>query len=175
MGNDTKIDRYTDTQGLAAFLRGLADAVEQGGGDEYACVNDFKKMKISVKREFGQIALKAKFKSASQCSAEEGGVEAVPGGLPRYKSLKKRMKESFKIIFTMIHDGTMPPDEAVLSFLADSALMVTYPGYGDEFYPAYTEACRAFEAAYKAGDMARLNETVDALAHQKGHCHAKYD
>lgn len=183
MGSSIKIAKYVDKKELANFLRELADAVENGGKDELACVDDFKKMKIAVKDEYGRISIKAKIKSAAECSEEAESVEMVcdaegtcaPSGKPKYKHLKKRMKSSFRMLVNMIHDDQKPPDEAVQSFLEDSVLMVSYPGYGDEYYESYTAACEAFKAAYQAGDMTKMHETIDVLVHEKSRCHAKYD
>ena len=175
MGNQTKIDKYLDKQGLITFLRDLAEAVEHGGAAEFACVDDFKKLKLSVKNEFGRFCLKARFKSAAECSAEDMAEGTDAAGRPKYKSLKKRMKASFRMILKMIHEGQVPPGEAVRSFLDDSALMVTYPGYGDEYYDEYTRTCAAFRAAFEAGDMEAMHAAIDAIAHEKSRCHAKYD
>lgn len=177
MGNSTKIEKYMEQKELAAFLHELAEAVENGGKEELSCINEFRKMKISVKSEFGQISLKAKISPAGVCDEE---LESEEGGdashaKPKYKHLKKRMKSSFRMLVKMIHDGQMPPDAAVQSFLEDSVLMVSYPGYGDEYYESYTAACDAFEKAYRAGDMERMHETIDVLVHEKSRCHAKYD
>jgi len=85
------------------------------------------------------------------------------------------MRSTFKMLVNMIHDGTVPPREAVDSFLDDSALMITYPGYGDEFYESYATACAAFKTAYEAADIEKMHETIDVLVHEKSRCHAKYD
>lgn len=175
-----KINKYVDQTELAGFLRELADAVENGGEGELACVNDFKKLKIAIKNEFGQINVKLKIKAADTC--EEEGVEAPTAeaaeagqAKPKYKHLKKRMKSSYKMIVKMIHDGEVPPAEAVESFLADSDLMVTYPGYGDEYYDDYITVCEAFKKAYESGDLAKMDEAIGAISHEKSRCHAKYD
>jgi len=178
MGTENKIEKYMAEKDLPKFFRDLADALEHGGKDEFVCVEDFVKFKLSVKNEFGQMTVKAKFKPAKPCEplsvSEERGASGDPGK-PRYKSLKKRMKSSFKMIVKMIHDGNLPPKAAVDSFLSDSKLMVTYPGFGDEFYGEYIEACNAFRKAYEAESIALCLEAVNVLSSQKGQCHAKYD
>ena len=174
MSNDMTISRYLAPEDLADFFRQLADAVENGGHDEFACVDDFRKIKITVKNEYGQIGLKAKFKAAKPCAPEVIGEDGVPVK-PKYKDLKKRMRGSFKILVKMIHDNSVPPREAVDAFLADSALMVTYPGYGDEYYESYAGACERFKAAYESGDLEAMHAAVDELVHEKSRCHAKYD
>ncbi|AMK12730.1 MAG: GAK system XXXCH domain-containing protein [Pseudodesulfovibrio sp.] len=174
MSDDATISRYLESRELAEFFRNLADAVENGGQGELACVEDFSKIKIRVKKEYGQINLKAKFKTAAPCVPAVDSETGEPAK-PKYKDLKKRMRGSFRILVKMIHDGSVPPAEAVEAFLADSALMVTYPGYGDEFYEQYTAVCDEFRAAYASGDIERMHAAVDALVHEKSRCHAKYD
>lgn len=175
MGKEVKIEKYMDRSDLVAFFREVADAIEGGNNEELVCFEDFRKIKISIKNEFGQIAVKAKIRQEKECSTSDEGSDAQGETKPKYKDLKKRMKRSFKMIFNMIHDGTLPPAEAVESFLIDSELMVAYPGYGDEYYEEYTKACAEFAEAYKAEDLERLKPAVDELANQKGRCHAKYD
>lgn len=171
-----KIDKFLKKEELPAFFRELAEAMEKGEG-ELSCVSDFRKMKLRVKDEYGQVSLRVKIKSSSECQPgfeeDEPGVATTPRK-PRYKDLKERMGASFKVIFKMIHQGKIPPQAAVEEFLEDSKLMVSYPGYGDPYYDMYTEACEAFAKAYESGDIVELNKAVDTLVHQKGHCHAKY-
>ncbi|GAB7023121.1 GAK system XXXCH domain-containing protein [Salidesulfovibrio brasiliensis] len=180
MGKEIKIEKYIEKKDLITFFREIADAIEGSSSEELACFEDFKKVKISIKNEFGQMAVKAKIKQERECDATGEEAETAPAGegvaaKPKYKDLKKRMKRSFKMIVKMTHDETLPPKEAVDSFLEDSELMVAYPGYGDEYYEDYTKACAEFAEAYKAEDMERLKAAVDELANQKGRCHAKYD
>jgi XXXCH domain-containing protein len=174
MGNDMTISKYLDPKELAGFFRDLADAVENGGHDEFACVDDFRKIKVVVKNEYGQIGLKAKFKASKPCEPEVVGEDGEVVK-PKYKDLKKRMRGSFKMLVKMAHDGQMPPKEAVDAFLADSALMVTYPGYGDEYYESYGKACAELKAAFESGELERMHSAVDTLVHEKSRCHAKYD
>lgn len=172
-----KIDKFMNKEELPAFFRELADVLEKGGEGELSCAEDFRKFKIRVRDEYGQVSLRVKLKAASGC---QSGMDYIDSGLPagqgrpRYSDLKKRMGNSFKVVFKMIHQGKLPPRDAVASFLADSELMVSYPGYGDPYYDIYTRACADFAEAYESGDLDRLNRTVDELVHQKGHCHAKY-
>lgn len=171
------IDKFLTKEELPDFFRELADALETGEDSELGCAADFKKFKIRVRDEYGQISLRLKMKSASECAPDmdefDDGMPATTGRL-HYKDLKKRMGNSFKVIFKMIHQGQKPPKEAIDEFLADSELMVSYPGYGDPYYDIYTKACEEFRTAYDSGDMEQLNRAVDELVHQKGHCHAKY-
>jgi len=177
MNNKSKIEKYLDENEVPAFLRELADAIEHGGSAEYACTDDFKEFKIEGKNQYGKVVVRAKFKSVSECApppellAEAGGAQAQLS----YAALKNRMKLSFKMITGMVHQNLFPPNSAVDAFLADSAQMVTFSGYGDEYYDEFTRTCGELKAAYEAEDMDKLKATVIELAKQKGRCHAKYD
>lgn len=177
MGNKSKVIQYLEAEEIPAYFRALADAIEQGDDGEFACASDFRKFKITGRLEYGKVRLKTKFKSTQECVDEEIRDAAMAGTPPKpdYKALKKRMRSSFKMLLKMVHDGQMPPKAAVDAFLEDSALMVTYPGYGDEYYESYTQACKALEAAYQAEDMEKMHEAIDVLIHEKSRCHADYD
>ena len=175
MGDSIKIQKYLDDKELALFFRDLADGLENGGKDELACVEDFRKIKIGIKKEFGRMNLKVRVKPADGCEDAADGDEGETPSKPKYSHLKKRMKSSFRLLRKTIADGQVPPAEAVDSFLADSRLMLTYPGCGDEYYASYAEACGKFDAAFRSGDLARMQEAVDALTEEKNRCHAKYD
>lgn len=176
MSEDYKLIQQMNRKDVADYLRTLADSLDVGGRDEFACLDDFHKIKVKIKNDYGQLTLKASIRSTRPCEPpryNENGeqVEVKPG----YSDLKKRMRSSFRVLVNMIHDGKTPPREAVDDFLADSALMVTYPGYGDEYYDEYIRVCDQFRDAYESGDMDRMHAAVDALVHEKSRCHARYD
>ena len=92
----------------------------------------------------------------------------------QYGSLKKRMKTYFKAIGQAGTAGAMPADELISTFLADSRSMVSYPGKGDEFYPAYMDACEALQQAFDQKDPTALHDACRALARCMAECHARY-
>lgn len=98
-------------------------------------------------------------------------------GKPRgsYGSLKKRMKKSFKNIMYALHENIWPSQVDIDEFLRDSADMVRYPGKGDEFYPAYTEAVGAFADAVQRKDLEAAYQAAHVLNTLKTQCHKKYD
>lgn len=183
MGKETKIEKYINPDEVPAFLRSLADAIENGAEGENAYLSvleGFERLKLSVKNEFGQTCVKIKAKppkihkdalESPEGEGEDGQAETKPS----YKKLKKRMKSSFKMIFKMVHDGNLPPAEAVEQFIADSRLMITYPGYGDEYYEEYGNAVDEFEKIFAEGNVEQIHEACDKLNSIKAHCHAKYD
>ena len=176
MGDSRKIERLIPRSELPIFFRELADALEAKGEGELAGVEDFGKLKIAVEEEFEQISLKMRMKPKKSTSdLDEDDDDTEEKGQLKYKTLKKRMKSSFKIIFNTVKEGQLPPEAVIGSFLADSALMVGYPGHGDEHYEEYTTTCAALEKAFKEGDVEKMTLAVNELAAQKGRCHAQYD
>lgn len=173
-----KMERYIDRADLPGFLRDLADALEGKGPDDMDCPEEFDRLKITAKERYGKMELKVKASPGDleTClGSEDTPLEAAANtDKPSYKTLKKRMKNSFKIIFRMIHDDQLPPAQAVEEFMEDSKLMVTYPGYGDEYYAEYLEVCEAFAEAYRSEDMEALHKTVDMVQSLVSHCHARY-
>lgn len=118
-------------------------------------VAGFRELKLAVEKsgENWALEVKAVFPKApesilaglpglSDLVTEEGypELEATPGGLPKYKPLKKRMKSVFKGVAAALAAGALPIQADLDLFVADSRLMCQYPGKGDEFYPAYLEA-----------------------------------
>lgn len=168
----------TITRGeLPDFLRNLADACENATVQDFPDCTNAKKIRLSVKDEYGQLTVKLKMSAhIDECElcedCECGGTR--PDGLPRYKRLKKRMATSFKVIFKALHQQTVPPEEAVLDFIADSRLMTKYPGKGDPLYAEYDKLTDILEEAWHTKDLQKFHETVDALNHMKTECHHKY-
>lgn len=104
-----------------------------------------------------------------------GGLESPdPAGKPKYKSLKKRMKNTFKGLVLALRAGQAPNAGPLAAFIADSRLMTAYPGKGDAFYPAYDAEIDRLEAAAAAGDLAAMTDSVAALDRMKKECHSRH-
>jgi XXXCH domain-containing protein len=192
------------------LVHGLESEVETPDNGISLGLNEFRKLKISVKKHDGEYTLKLKVKRP-EVEAEQGGEsveETVQTGEPdvsaeavaeaaesqaeaaqekkpragtggkkiKYKHLKKRMDKTWDAIMDSAEAGQMPPRAATLSFLQDSALMVTYTekDKGPEYYDDYIQAYKEFQEAYEAGDMPRIVETVQVLEKLKKECHAEY-
>ena len=181
-------------------LRALAELTAKAAdgalviGEETVTLDDFTSLKIAIKHFGASSMIKVSLKypalgldalprpeSDDQASQDEPSPadgddsQAVEkNGLPRYKGLKKRMKQTFKAIVMALRAG-LPPDAGVAAaFIADSRLMTRYPGKGDAFYPAYDAEVDQFEAAVAAGDMAAMTGSVAALSRMKKECHSRH-
>ncbi len=168
-------------QDLSVFLRGLADAVDAGelvGEAGPESLEGFTGFKVGAKALAGggmRVKVRVKFPRPAGVPAapdEEGDEEE--GSLPKYSSLKKHMKYTFKAIGQALAAGQLPPREEADSFVADSRLMVSYPGKGDPFYAEYLEKTEAFAAALDAGDLDALRALHAELARLKRECHSRH-
>ena len=181
-------------------LRALAELTAKAAdgalviGEETVALDDFTSLKIGIKHFGASSMLKVSLKYPAQ------GLEALPrpdtedpdspddplaadgddsqgvekNGLPRYKGLKKRMKQTFKAIVMALRAGLAPEAGVAAAFIADSRLMTRYPGRGDAFYPAYDAEVDQFEAAVAAGDIAAMTGSVAALSRMKKECHSRH-
>lgn len=137
---------------------------------------DVCKIKFTVKREFGEVQAKLKvepMRPGCPCDPEAGCVTTA-NEPEKYSRLKKRMKQAFKAICSSLEAGRAPAAEAMASFLADSDVMVCYPGHGDEFYLDYSRACRELARAWEAGDLAAMADAARTLEARKDECHDRY-
>lgn len=183
MGQEFKFEQDMTPQELKELLSRLADGLadaeaDAGSGPELAGLplKSVSKLKIGIKRTAQGFECKVKAKVAG--SPEElAGLElpSDAAGKPKYKSLKKRMKSTFKAVTLSLLAGEMPAEALVTGFVEDSRLMVTYPGNGDEFYPVYSQAVDGLEAAYKAQDLEAMRKAALELSRLKSECHERYD
>lgn len=188
-----KSEAVVEKSALAGWLRELANGVEAGELPSQSgpvSLEGCRSMKLSVKQGLGEtldVKLSVKFPKPAKTtgvavSDEFGGYpdDAEEGesgdeeALPKYKSLKKHMKQTFKAIGAALAAGQMPPALEAQSFIADSRLMVSYPGKGDEFYAAYLEKTEAFQAALDAADIEAMKALHQELAQLKRDCHSRY-
>lgn len=158
----------------------IAEGEEAGGSAVDAA--KLGKLKLSLERDGDGFFLKVKGQAVKAEREDfddddfdeddfDSDTDEKPQGKIKYKSLKKRMKKTWKVIKDSARTNTLPPENVVESFLDDSALMITYPGKGDEYYKPYAVAHEAFAAAWRAQDVEALGHAVKRLDHLKEACH----
>jgi XXXCH domain-containing protein len=185
-----KLEKTLPRDELADFLRQLAAQAKSGALDfpgGSVPLAGMKTLKIAVKDSGEALTVKVRLKypKPEPVHALPGGSgeTPAPGGnngptatgaslRPRYKSLKKRMKRDFKDIGAALAAGSAPRPDTLAAFVADSRLMTTYRGKGDDQYPAYLAAVAAFEAAQAVGDLEAMSRGYRELALCKKKCHA---
>ena len=154
----------------AHFLRSVADCIEneQTAIQGYDInLSDFSKLKMSLKKfsDLMNIKLKIKFVSPEDLEEDDEFEE------DKYSKLKKRMEVYFVDLLKSLDEDQIPSREIVTVFLRDSEHMLSFPGYGDEFYQEYRQACQAFEQAYEQEDLSRLKDCAQLLKTLKNRCH----
>ncbi len=91
-----------------------------------------------------------------------------------YKSLKKRLGKSFKNMKRSLLAASPPTADDLSLFLEDSAAMLDYPGYGDEYYADYTDACNTFKKSAASGDLEKMLAAFNRISELKSACHELY-
>jgi XXXCH domain-containing protein len=178
-GSKRKFEAVLAPDALAGFLKALVADLDAGRilVDGVALdLDQAKSLELTCKRGVSgmKVKLKVKLLGPEGLGAED---EPEEGGAPnktKYSTLKKWMKKEFKTIQSALAAGTLPTPEVCASFVEDSRAMVTFPGNGDEFYPAYLAQVDAFAAAVAAADLERAKAAVEALAASKRECHTRY-
>lgn len=183
---------------LPQVLEQLAAGISAGRlvvGEREVELGDFKSLELSLKPLGEELALKVKVKfprpsedvlddddeeehldeEGAEPEAGEGAApEAGEDGRPRYRRLKKRMSKSWKAIRGALKGGALPDPELAAGFLADSRLMIEYPGKGDRYYPDYREAVGRLERALAGQDLEAATAAAVELHGLKKACHAMY-
>ena len=176
-----RIETVVSRQDMAAWLQGVAGAVAAGelpfeGGT--LNLENCRSLKISLKERGADMRARISVRLARETDRGAQGGEAAtavaPESLPRYNSLKKHMKQTFRTIGQALAAGQLPLDLEARSFIVDARLMVTYAGKGDDFYGAFLGKVEAFEAALAAGDAAAANALHQELAALKRECHRRH-
>jgi|GEM_PF-5678839 len=175
-----KIEKTLEPDQIAAFLRRLAAEIDGSGGEGFndygVDLHNFNKLKVGlVKKEGGQFHLELKIKDKKTSDAEyEPEVEAEDFGESSYKSFKKKLAKNFKSIGRAIEEQLLPPAELIETFMNEAEQLVSYPGFGDEYYDSFMKECRSFKDQY-------LQKNMEGLAGQYGRilsimkdCHRRY-
>ncbi len=177
-GEDGKFEAVMTVPEAADWFRQLADRMagrpvdRPGTGLDDLDPAAVKKLKISLEPRENGYLLRMKAKGGPGRRSKRPSPESP--GRPDYKALKKRMKGSFKRIGEALAEGRLPDRDTMESFAGDSALMITYPDNGDEFYDRYKTACARFLAAFEAGDPAGSLTRYNQIKAIKSDCHDRY-
>jgi XXXCH domain-containing protein len=91
-----------------------------------------------------------------------------------YSQLKKRMRADLRRVGRSVRKGRPPDADMVRRFCADSRLMTTYQGRGDEYYSAFLERVDSLTRAAEGKDPATLEKAISALEAAKKDCHKRF-
>ncbi len=164
MGDKRKTSlRFANPADVASFIRMIADQVEGIETDtetmSMPSIQDFEKIDLEIKREEAgafRLKMKAKLPGVEE-EVDEEDVE-VEAEEPKadFKTLRKRMDKAFKDIKQALYKDTLPVELSVNTFLQDSEYLVDNDEGGNDFYPAFKDACTEFESAFEQKDVPAL-------------------
>lgn len=89
----------------------------------------------------------------------------------KYRPLKKMLKKIVKSIAKSTEHQQLPPALVMDDFMAQVKVMVSYPGFGDEYYSAFMTACNDLYAAHRKKDPALFAERFARVVALKKECH----
>lgn len=170
--DDKKMEIILQGNEVEVLLKALAEALRNPVLPEamaaYAPhLHSCGKFEIALKRLGGMAELKLKVKGLPATGEQlEAG---VPG---TYKSIKKRLKTSFKYLKHSLDNLLLPPAEVLDAFLLDSLAMCEHPERGPHDYGDHLRLCNALKDAFDRQDREAMNTLVRELELAKKACHA---
>ncbi|MBS3779022.1 MAG: GAK system XXXCH domain-containing protein [Desulfovermiculus sp.] len=158
---------------LGQLFRSLAENLENDSPQ----VKDFgldlskiRKMKISAKSWPEEpFLVKVKITPWQAPDTEDDEGEEV-----NYTRLKKRMKAYYKELQTNLQANQHPSREIVSVFIKDCERMTAFQSYGDEYYQAFTQACRDFQKAFDTEELEEMQRAFQRIESLKDRCHDRY-
>jgi len=171
--DDKKIEIILESDEAARLLKILADGLKNsvlpGALNGFAThIESCTKLEFSLKRQGGLAEVKLKVKGLS-------GEKGKSTGKPRaesYKTIKKRMKTSFKFLQHSLGNFLLPPAEIVEAFLQDSLSMCSHPARGEHDYGPHLRLCNELKTAFDQKDRASMELILAELDAAKKTCHA---
>ena len=172
--NDKKIEIILESSEADRLLKTLAegfkhallpDALKSFASHIESCA----KMEFSLKLQGGLAEMKLKIKGISAPVVRLDGKPRAES----YKTIKKRMKTSFKFIQHSLGNLMLPSAEIVETFLQDSLAMCSHPGRGSADYGPHLNLCNELKTAFDQKDRATLQVIVAELEAAKKTCHAE--
>jgi XXXCH domain-containing protein len=185
---ETKIKRILAPQATAELLRQMACEIQ---GEAVAAesvfgplLTGYSKLNLKIKPEEDRLQVNLKIErnipvsrsadpSADKAVDESGDLDEAEKK-KSYKSLKKRMKAAFKEIAESLDHNRLPEASVLEEFLANSEQMVTFQGFGEEYYVDFTAVCNKFRDAYQRKDFRAFQMHFSELDQLKEQCHKRY-
>jgi XXXCH domain-containing protein len=162
------------------LLQSVIDGISDHPVDSSIYAIDFsrlKKLKISIKKKFGQpyVKCRVKYEGKADILMDRTAAPVPDTGKPDYGALKKRMKKTFKIIGDRLKNGSIPSNMEMEVFCENAERMTTYPGYGDTMYPAFIELIGEFREAFHHVDIQKCQAKFAEIEAMKKACHHDED
>ena len=124
-----KIKKEIQRQELAEYLEQLATALRKGEfetAEHRWSIPDKLQAKISHKEKKGRIDTKIKWRWSTLEQYEEAAREEVIAWKDSWKSVKKRLSRSLKVIEKTVAGGKMPDTDVLAEFIRESREMAQF-------------------------------------------------
>lgn len=92
----------------------------------------------------------------------------------KFRPLKKNLSHSFKLLRQTVDSGTIPDKKTIEQFLELVSLMVSYSGFGDEFYASFKDACDKLRLCDTSKDLASFSQQLQQIHSLKKQCHNRF-
>lgn len=92
----------------------------------------------------------------------------------KFRPLKKSMQKHFKHLEQALQIDQLPDRATVDAFLREAELMISYPGFGDDFYDAFLSACQRLSACYMNKDRDLFRQQLAAIKTLRTNCHERF-
>jgi XXXCH domain-containing protein len=90
----------------------------------------------------------------------------------KFRPLKKELKKTFAKIRQAVKGEDLPSKNDMMEFMGQIEVMISYPGFGDEYYDSFMHLCIELNSAFRAKDQIRFNECLKSVISAKNLCHA---
>lgn len=171
--DDKKIEIILESNEAARLLKTLAEGLRHtvlpGALNGFAShIESCAKLEFSLKQLGGLAEVKLKVKGVSAPRESAAGKPRAES----YKTVKKRLKTSFKFLQHSLGNYLLPPAEVVEAFLKDSLAMCSHPARGGHDYGPHLTLCNELKTAFDQKDRAALELILGELEAAKKTCHA---
>jgi len=132
-----------------------------------------KKLKISIKKKFGQPYVKCKIKYEGKDDILIDRAEPAVRNIdkPEYHALKKRIAKTVKTIGERLESGSLPSNMETELFCNNARMMTTYPDHVDSMYPVFLKLIDAFQDAFHQFDLQKCQSKFAEIKIMKKSCH----
>jgi len=92
----------------------------------------------------------------------------------KFRPLKKNLQKTFKKIRQCIQFNDWPDKATMEQFQIEIEIMVSYPGFGDEYYDNFLANCRELVHLFSKGDIKVFQKQYEKIAALRKDCHNRY-
>jgi XXXCH domain-containing protein len=171
--DDRKMEIILQGNEVSSLLKALAEAFRSPVLPE-ALKAFGPHLETCAKFEFSlkQLGGMAEFKVKAKGLPRQGEGAAHASRPASYKTVKKRLKTSYKYLQHSLGNLLLPPAEVMDAFLRDSLAMCEHPDRGGHDYGAHLQLCNELKNAFDRKDRAGMVAVITEIEAAKKTCHA---